>query len=44
MEDIKKLPEDCNVYSNPETFISLPFPFLGDDKPVERFSINDDDK
>jgi hypothetical protein len=41
MEDIKKLPENRNVYSNPETFISLPFPFLGDDKPVDRFFIRD---
>jgi hypothetical protein len=41
MEDIKELPEDRNVYSNPETLISLPFPFLGDDKPVDRFSIKD---
>jgi hypothetical protein len=41
MEDIKKLPDDRNVYSNPNNIMSLPFPFLGERKPVERFSIND---
>jgi hypothetical protein len=41
MEDIKKLPDDRKVYSNPKKIISLPFPFLGERKPVERFSIND---
>ncbi|RGB41573.1 hypothetical protein C1646_739046 [Rhizophagus diaphanus] len=42
MEDIKKLPEDRNVYSNPKNSLLLPFPFLGERKPVERFSIDDD--
>ncbi|PKY56987.1 hypothetical protein RhiirA4_448894 [Rhizophagus irregularis] len=41
MEDIKKLPDDPNVYSNPENLISLPFPFIGERRPVERFSIRD---
>ncbi|CAI2193415.1 8083_t:CDS:2 [Funneliformis geosporum] len=44
MEDIKKLPENPEDYSNPKKFLSLPFPFLGERKPVERFSINDDDQ
>ncbi len=44
MEVIKKLPEDRNVYSNPENSLLLPFPFLGENKPVERFFIDDDNK
>ena len=39
-----ELPENPEVYSNPKKFLPLPFPFLGERKPVERFSINDDDK
>src|SRR5947207_10133102 len=44
MKSIMELPEHPEAYSNPKKFLSLPFPFLGERKPVERFSINDDDK
>ncbi|CAB5209322.1 unnamed protein product [Rhizophagus irregularis] len=36
-----ELPENPEVYSNSKTLISLSFPFLGNDEPVERFSIKD---
>ncbi|CAB4409271.1 unnamed protein product [Rhizophagus irregularis] len=39
MEDIMKISDDSKVYSNPENLLSLLFPFLGEIKPVERFSI-----
>ncbi|CAB5198873.1 unnamed protein product [Rhizophagus irregularis] len=39
MEDIMKISDDPKVYSNPENLLPLPFPFLGERKPVERFSI-----
>ncbi|PKC66608.1 hypothetical protein RhiirA1_511744 [Rhizophagus irregularis] len=39
MEDIMKISDDPRVYSNPENLLPLPFPFLGERKPVERFSI-----
>jgi hypothetical protein len=41
MKSMMKLPENPEVYSNPETLIELPFPFPHDDKPVERFPIKD---
>ncbi|RGB24114.1 hypothetical protein C1646_633179 [Rhizophagus diaphanus] len=39
-----ELSENPEAYSNPKKFLPLPFPFLGERKPVERFFINDDDK
>ena len=39
-----ELLENPEAYSNPKKFLPLPFPFLGERKPVERFFINDDDK
>ncbi|CAG8658993.1 16591_t:CDS:2, partial [Funneliformis mosseae] len=42
MEDIMKLINDSNVYSNPKSSFSLLFPFLGKRKPVERFAIDND--
>ncbi|CAG8747944.1 10992_t:CDS:2, partial [Funneliformis caledonium] len=44
MKDIMKLPNDPNVYSNPENSFLLPFPFLGKRKPVERFVIDNDEQ
>ncbi|PKC55633.1 hypothetical protein RhiirA1_113727 [Rhizophagus irregularis] len=41
MKSIMELPENPEVYSNSKTLISLSFPFLGNDEPVERFSIKD---
>ncbi|CAG8622720.1 10701_t:CDS:2 [Funneliformis caledonium] len=43
MKRIMELPEDPDVYSNPKNSLSLPFPFLGSKKPVERFAFNDDE-
>jgi len=42
MEDIMKLDEDESNYSNPKKLLSLPFPYPGQKKPVDRFAINDD--
>ncbi|CAG8651462.1 4712_t:CDS:2, partial [Acaulospora morrowiae] len=41
MVDIKKLDGNPAVYSNPQNFLSLPFPYPGSKKPIDRFSIND---
>ncbi|CAG8556996.1 5414_t:CDS:2 [Paraglomus brasilianum] len=42
MMDIKKLDGHPAVYSNPQNFLSLPFPYPGSKKPIDRFSINED--
>ncbi|RHZ84084.1 hypothetical protein Glove_85g77 [Diversispora epigaea] len=42
MEGIMKLSDTCEVYSDPKNFLTLPFPFPGSDKPVDRFAINVD--
>ncbi|CAB5310535.1 unnamed protein product [Rhizophagus irregularis] len=41
MEDIMKLDEDESNYSNPKKLLSLPFPYPGQKKPIDRFAIND---
>ncbi|CAG8624233.1 4022_t:CDS:2, partial [Scutellospora calospora] len=42
MESIMKLPDICDVYSDPKNFLSLPFPYPGSNKPVDRFVIDVD--
>ncbi|CAG8559834.1 42296_t:CDS:2 [Gigaspora margarita] len=42
MESIMKLPDICDVYSDPKNFLSLPFPYPGSNKPVDRFAIDGD--
>ncbi|CAG8660646.1 1384_t:CDS:1, partial [Diversispora eburnea] len=41
-EDIMKLSDICEVYSDPKNFFLLPFPYPGEVKPIDRFAINDD--
>ncbi|CAG8737437.1 10074_t:CDS:2, partial [Racocetra persica] len=40
MEGIMKLPDLCDVYSDPKNFLTLPFPYPGSNKPVDRFAID----
>ncbi|CAG8699468.1 3244_t:CDS:2, partial [Acaulospora morrowiae] len=42
MADIKKLDGNPAVYSNPQNFLSLPFPYPGSKRPIDRFTISDD--
>ncbi|CAG8715084.1 6092_t:CDS:2, partial [Racocetra fulgida] len=42
MEGIMKLPDICNVYSDPKNFLLLPFPYPGSNLPVDRFAIDED--
>ncbi|CAG8651551.1 17729_t:CDS:2 [Funneliformis caledonium] len=44
MKSIIELLENPEAYSNPKKFLPLPFLFLDEQKSVERFFINDDDK
>ncbi|CAG8762263.1 4146_t:CDS:2, partial [Gigaspora rosea] len=39
MEGIMKLPDIGDIYSDPKNFLTLPFPYPGSNKPVDRFAI-----
>ncbi|CAB5179533.1 unnamed protein product [Rhizophagus irregularis] len=40
MEGIMKLDENESTYSNPKNFLSLPYPYLGEKLPIDRFAID----
>ncbi|PKK58149.1 hypothetical protein RhiirC2_796786 [Rhizophagus irregularis] len=42
MEDIMKLDENETIYSDPKNFLSLPYPYLGEKLPIDRFDIDHD--
>lgn len=40
MKNIMKLNKDESSYSNPENFLSLPYPYSGEKLPIDRFDIH----
>ncbi|EXX67380.1 uncharacterized protein OCT59_004648 [Rhizophagus irregularis] len=40
MEGIMKLDENESTYSNPKNFLSLPYPYIGEKLPIDRFAID----
>ncbi|CAG8643231.1 4952_t:CDS:2 [Ambispora gerdemannii] len=42
MVNIKKLDGNPAVYSNPQNFLSLPFPYPSERRPTDRFTISND--
>lgn len=37
-----KLDKNESIYSNPKIFLSLPYPYLGEKLPTDRFAIDND--